>query len=1067
MKKWIIILFLALNFNLMAVSPSGVSPSGFDSEDFYGIGSNYQKEMLFLADRKALRLLGELASQRSQSPEIASSPLEAKAIIMRIDILISTNKFPQAKKVIGEFLLEQRYANYFPFVHFQKGNILYDEGKFSEAADSYEMSDSSASILSDKTGQSSYSTLWHIAKFRKALSLASSGAYTIARTVFELVANGQGEYSDDAILMMAGIEENIGNNHLAVEYYKRVRTQFPQSNNYLISLIRQANMELVLRNPQQAIANLEKAKTLWRLFSQGDSSTINFEEQIKLEHSLEQIMYLRAEASNISEHYPEALNYFTSFLETFSSSSLSNHVLLGRAWAFMNLKEYQQSLQDYNKIISRNNTQAWKVHSIAELYRALCYKLSGEIKLAKKEFSALILKSNYHYISIALLELAQIHFEAKEFESAQKMLERAERESFDVVSSARVYLLLGATYLELKKWERAVIVYQKAEDLASLSSLDIMPDKHYYLNEARYKKGIAHLRAGRSALAIAPLSAFISEENGPKRKEEAMFWLAEAYYRADMLMNAEKTYSSLIDQYPTGKRREDALYGLGWSHFRRKKFNLSAQVYKRLVAEFPGSDYATEVLAREADGYYLSKKYRQASEVYAHVARHYPNSGEGEYSAYQHCHSLYRLGKYNEAINNLYNFVRKYRNSQLAPNAMFLIGWIRFSEGKFSESIDSFRFLIDAYPNSGYIAKTYFTIANAFYNQSKYQEAIKVYRTVVESYPNSPLAPEAMRSIQQCLILLGRGAEAIEIIDVYTGKNQNSPFVYDFMNKKAKIQFESAQYSEAVLEYEKIIKKYPKRKENAEAIYWIGRSYVSMENLGEAESAFNQIVNKFPQSRFAPLGMLKLGMLHKKNNDTQKADSILKLVEEKWPKSRSAPEAGFERALMRYTLGDTVEAIQIYKHVAYDYSNNDFSVEAGHRLGSFYKRRGENDSARTHYAALAAQDFNLDFAAEAQYRIGELWKKDKRDTLALNAFLIVKENFSSYDDWYTLSLLNIGELSENMKRWELARQVYSIIIELRPSDDFGKTASRRMKNVQKNLPEDTREEKIEIKEQGQ
>jgi TolA-binding protein len=1068
-----------LDLEVSAIGSVGTPNSSFEMGDLYGANSDYGRELLFLSNQQVLQILGELPKQRSnsyQSKHINSDILDSKAFLIQINILIAKNKLADAKRLINKFLLEDENYNYFPFAHFLKGNILYDEGEYSEASESYEFALSASDKLYHKTYQSNYSSISHIAKFRKALSLAASGAYSVAGPVLEMVASDGDKFSDDALFMIAQIQENLGNSKSAVESYKRVRTEFPHSNNYLSSLIRQANMNLVLRNPGDAIANLERAKTLWRSFSAGDSLTIGFEEQINLESSLEQIIYLRAEASNLSKNYSEAVNYFTSFLETFSSSPLSSHVLLGRAWAYLNLKGFEKSLGDYNHIISKqdskNNQENWKIIEIAELYRALCYKLSGDLKSAKKEFSELIIRSNYSFVSLALLELGQINFEAKDFDISRKMLERAERESFDVVTSTRIYLLLGAVYLELQKWEKAVATYQKAENLSDMSSLEIMPDKEFYLNESRYKKGIAHIRAGRSALAIAPLSAFISEERDSVRRAEAMFWLSESYYRSDMLVNAEKAYSALLEKYPNCSRREDALYGLGWSHFRRKKFSQSAKVYQRLVAEFPGSDYAVEVLAREADGYYLIKNYAKASEVYGRVARHYPKSGEGEYSAYQHCHSLYRLGRYDEAINNLYNFVRKYRNSQLAPNAMFLIGWIRFSEEKFSEAIDSFRFLIDAYPNSGYIAKTYFTIANAYYNQNKYEEAIPIYRTVVESYPTSPLAPEAMRSVQQCLILLGRGDEAIEIIDVYTGKNENSPFVYDFMNKKAKIQFESARYGEAVTEYEKIIKKYPGRKENAEAIYWIGRSYQSTGDLAEAESAFNRIVTRFPKSRYAPLGMLKLGMMHKRMNDPEKADSVLKYLEDTWSKSMAAPEAGFERALIKYTLGDTVNAIEIYKHVAYDYTNNDFSVEAGHRLGAFYKRRGENDSARTHYARLAAQDFNLDFAAEAQYRTGELWKKDGRDTMALNAFLVVKEKFSMYDDWYTLSLLNIGELSENMKNWELAREVYSIIIELRPSDDFGKTAIRRMKNVTKNLPKEDEiqegipeEKKLETEEQ--
>ena len=224
-----------------------------------------------------------------------------------------------------------------------------------------------------------------------------------------------------------------------------------------------------------------------------------------------------------------------------------------------------------------------------------------------------------------------------------------------------------------------------------------------------------------------------------------------------------------------------------------------------------------------------------------------------------------------------------------------------------------------------------------------------------------------------------------------------------------------------------------------------------MSETDQAISAFNELLEKFPKSDYASKGLLDLGMMYKNFNDVAASDSVLLFLEDTFPESQEAPQAGFERALMAYNLGDTTKSIDLYKHVANDYENNDFSIESRYRLGLYFRKNGEFDSARTEFGKLALNEFDLNRAAEAQYTIGELYKNEKMNDLAIQSFEIVREKYSGYEDWYSLSLLNLGELYENDDQWIKAREVYNILLELRPEDDFGKTAERRMKRVMKNL----------------
>jgi TolA-binding protein len=110
------------------------------------------------------------------------------------------------------------------------------------------------------------------------------------------------------------------------------------------------------------------------------------------------------------------------------------------------------------------------------------------------------------------------------------------------------------------------------------------------------------------------------------------------------------------------------------------------------------------------------------------------------------------------------------------------------------------------------------------------------------------------------------------------------------------------------------------------------------------------------------------------------------------------------------------------------------------------------DSALVHFNSLAKRIDNPNIAAEAQYRIGELWLKQKEYDNAITAFLGVREQFSSIEDWFSLSLLGLGDCYETIKNYDAAKEVFQTLTTLRPDDDYGKSASARLKRIQKVKP---------------
>lgn len=971
--------------------------------------------------------------------------------LLRADLDLANQNYILADKKLSEFIQERSNSPFVAAVYMKRAIMSFNSNKFEKAELLFNNTFLAAEADFKERKDTNYSSLAHQALYWKGISQTIQGKTLEALQTFKSCNEKypQGEFADDAMYNSAQLTESQRKYEDAIDLYKKMRIYYPKSNLFTAALVRQSNNELILRQSENALINLEKVENILNSIRDKDSIGLTFQPQNFEQNSRENLLYLRGEASNQAGNFDQALKYFTSFIETFSNSDLINHVKLATAWAYLNKKDYTNSLKYYQQVIDDEKFSDPNNKALAYLYRAIIFKKTGKVEQAQKEISQLTVQSGYPYLGLALLELGQIYYEAKDYQQARKTLERADREAIEPVLTTRILLLLGASYMELTNYEKAIATYFKAEQLAFNSSESFMPQKRFYLSEARLKQGIAYVQSQRSSQAIPKLSAYIADAGNDTRKDEALFWLAESYYRNDMLQNAIKTYQNVLTENPQTKRKEEVLYGLGWSFFRLKNFLKSSEVFNQLVKDFPKSKYAAEVLARQGDGYYLVKNYSAAIESYSKAAKIGPNTEEGKYSSYQMCHALFMSNQYEKAIGALLNYVQTYKKSELAPNALYLIGWIRFQQKRYNEAIDNYRYLIEAYPSSGLIANTHYSIADAYYNFEDYEKAMQEYKFVVENYPSNALAPEAMRGVQQCLELLDRGDEAIEIINKYTASNTDSPFYWKFVEEGAIFKFEKGKYSDAINEYEKIVANSPNESKTSESLYWIGRSYASLENSAEAEKAFVSIEKKYPNSYHAPLALLEYGLLSKKNNDVVKADSIFALLINRYPENVVSSQAAYERALMKFGLGDTASSVNLYYFVADTYPNSDYGADSRYKIANYLRMRGLNDSSRVQFAKLIEQTGSKEIAAEAQYRIGELWKKEKNNDEAIAAFEIVKDKYTGSEDWFSLSLLNLGEIYEEEETWDKARELYNILSELRPDDDFGKTAKRRLLRLPK------------------
>ncbi len=958
----------------------------------------------------------------------------------------SDNRAGADRAMLG-FTRERPTSPFTPIAWLERARAATEDGAIDDAVELYARCAALSREAAVARQDTFYVRMAHTSSFWEGACRAGIGQFKEAIDAFGRCVQDDpsGTYAAWSWYASGQLYERNADLPAAIACFDTVRRMYPRSSVAIASRIRQAVAFIALRQPERALdvlSGVDQQIAEARQQQMGGA--------VDAERAEEEVALIRAQALTLRQRYAESFDSTSAFLRTYPNSSYRWIVRLHGALAALQDARPESALPLLDQILDSVTSDADPVRQQAMLYHAVAVKKLGRTAEAEKEFAALAALTGYPFQAAALIETALVAYEAGEMDKARKYLERAEKLSPDARTTVRAMVFLGAVFVEQQQWEKAANVYDRAQKLVEDAEVSVLPGRNEYLAEIQLFRGVALQQSGQSQKAIVALTEFLGDHPTDPRKDEATFWLAEAMYRIDLLKNAQELYEEIVRRYTASRRREEAMYGLAWTYFRRRDFDKSTAMFGELLKTFPKSAYASEAMARRGDGLYIMRQFHAAADQYDAAAGASPNSEEGLYSAYQAGQASYRAGDLSGAVQRMKRFVNTYPNSRLADDAMFLIGWIAFQRRDEEQAITDFRKLLDAYPDGDQAVRALYTIADAEYNLGRVDAALGTYQSVIARYPRHPLAAEAARSMQIALVGMGRTEDAIRIADTLIALNPTSDVAADFSWRKAEIFYSGKNYTSAASELLAYMQRHPSSERKDEALYQLGRTYLGMSDLVQARQAFNTLEKDFPKSTFVPLALIDLGEYYVAKANSTSADSVYRIV---WTRFRSdtdaASRAGYERGLIARAKADTLAAIERFRETADLFGDAEYADQSRYQTAALYKRLGRLDSAEYHLRLLSVRSDKPAFAATALYEIGTMYLRQKRYSEAIVQYEKVRTDYAGIEDWYTLSLLALGECYEALKQWSDAQVVYDTIQRLRPEDDYGKTAVARTKRLKK------------------
>lgn len=463
---------------------------------------------------------------------------------------------------------------------------------------------------------------------------------------------------------------------------------------------------------------------------------------------------------------------------------------------------------------------------------------------------------------------------------------------------------------EFKKYRQAVELYQKNNFAQVIPVIDefLLENNKVYKSEFRNIKVHAELLKAQSTLynedpdGEEMLVSFIDKYQPDPQANEALYNLADYYFRSRKYDLAIKYYDRIGQGTLKADQAGEVAFKLGYSHFVKKEFKEAMEVFQSgknvrgtyyydlnyyygMSAYFEG-DYDTAIrswqIAQQDKTYerlipyYLTQIYFSNGDYQKLISYAVPYSKEtGVQNQKEINHligqSYFELGDFK----NAQPYLEEYESNSGTMRAedFYQLAYVQYKNGDYEKAIPNFRELSNEKNDMGqtamyYLAESYLqsgnkaSARNAFYNVVQYQENMPLRENALFNYaklsaeldydidainafakflPTSKYYNQAQGYMAEVLVNTTNYKKSIEILEKINDLSPDLQKAYQTVTlRQANLDLKESKLDDALIQFNKSLKYTPSTELQAEAYFWIGEILNRKKNYPESEAALNK-----------------------------------------------------------------------------------------------------------------------------------------------------------------------------------------------------------------------------------
>jgi len=730
--------------------------------------------------------------------------------------------------------------------------------------------------------------------------------------------------------------------------------------------------------------------------------------------------------------YDRASEIFKELISDQSSNRNSDNIEFALAWVNFQTGEYEKAFDMFQQL-SETATDTFAVKSL--YWCAECKRYSNDNESALNIYKNFLEKyPNDNLASEVRFKIGLIYYNQDKIPLAERYLITS-IDSEIIESRARAFTLLGEISLSKKDYKSALSYFVNAGKSKLIS------------NELQYRillgTGVSNYYLGKFKKASSNLLELNSKTKSFE-KDKVNFYLAESHFSNGDYENALKHFARVGGSEEYMKKM--SLYGMAYSHFNLKDFANSVFYFSEYISLYRRNGFIFDSKRRLAESYYGIKEFTKSSKTYKDLFSTYGKKIKSSFVYYNFAQALFKSSEPYAAIRKLNELQTMFPNSKYADDSQYLIGWIHFQQAEYPQAISNYEKVFTKYTNSPIRPIALYSIGDSYFNLENYDSSIVFYKQLIENYPNTQFVHDAVNGIQYCFMAQDKPNAAIDVIDNFIGDNPDSKYGDKILFKKGDIYFSQGNYELAKDSYQEFISTYSKSNLITDANYWIGKCNLLLNEKDAALENFISVTELNLKSEFGISAVIEICKIYEEKAEFESAISVYNNAIESLPQSEKIPELMYNKGLLQVLKEDLPAAYTTFNNIGKFYSQTLFAAKANIELGLLELKRGGFENSKMLFSDVGSSRTD-DIGAEAQYYYGVTLYEEENIVDAISALVRVRSVYPGYIEWYTKSLLKLGDCYIKLNDQKNAREMFRAVLKKHKNNEYAKEANQKLKSL--------------------
>lgn len=639
-------------------------------------------------------------------------------------------------------------------------------------------------------------------------------------------------------------------------------------------------------------------------------------------------------------------------------------------------------------------------------YAGVAYAKAGESKQALAILTELSQNKQIIYSERSSFYQGLVEFQQGRMYQAEVLLDPIGLRRNE--TGAYASLLLGDIYYRRSSFARAAeyldfaLAYLPAED-RSLRA------------RAQLELGLSLIPLGSWTKASAALAEYLDHADEQSAGyDEALFWLARSYYRADSMAQAREAFERLLQRYPNSERRIDAQYGYAWTLLRDGEFRQAATAFADVLRLDSITRYAYDALSRQGDAYYALGDLDRALATYNKAV------DRPTFNPYLESRAMYQLGvarlkadSARSAMNAFTYIITKLPASDMADRSYYNLALAAYALQLDDRARQAIAQLESNFSASPFAPRGALLAAEEYERSGNMVAALAGYRRILKTYPASD---EFIPALFNAIDLLGANkkySDAIALADTQLALAALAPAAYSprLTIRKAELQLEAGASEQAIRTARSFIIAYPREPLVPAAHYTIGRALMARGSADSGIAAFRMIIDSFPASDASAFSFLQLARYESKRSPDKAERYYTRAFDLKYYSTDAAPIAMAEYAALLRSRLLPDSALKVYEEITNRYfietsAGSNAQFEAAEIL--LEKNRVSDAVSRLDRIAIARKGERT--GGEARLKIAAIYRRAGLAKKAIAEYDRARKEYTLTPDQKGRSMLGAAEL---------------------------------------------------------